>query len=267
MSRPLIAISARPRLAGEVAGWPNTPATVVQNLYLEALWRAGGDEAVVAPRMTTDEEARAYLARFDGLILVGGGDVDPTLFGQERHPKTYGVFETSDSLEIALAKAAIELGIPALFICRGMQVLNVALGGTLVQHIAEDESFEDHGQPGHGFALHPVDVTPGSLLAKTQGGRDRISQCWSYHHQAIDELGRGLTVSARSSDGAIEGVELDDPQQWAVAIQWHPERTAATDAAQQALFDELVRQAAARQRGIDPGEPTVSADANQQSGE
>lgn len=246
MSRPLIAISARPRLAGEVAGWPNTPATVVQNLYLEALWRAGGDEAVVAPRLMTEADAVAYLSRFDGLILVGGGDVDPARFGQDRHPKTYGVFEASDSLEIALAKAALELRIPSLFICRGMQILNVALGGTLLQHIPEDASYGDHGQPGHGNALHAVDVVPGSLLAKTQGGRDRIADCWSYHHQAVDQLGQGLTVSARSSDGAIEGVELNDPGQWAVAIQWHPERTAASDPAQQALFDELVRQAAVR---------------------
>jgi putative glutamine amidotransferase len=127
-------------------------------------------------------------------------------------------------------------------------VLNVARGGTLVQHITGKVPFQAHGQPGEGFALHSVAVEPGSQLAKAQGGASTIAQCWSYHHQVIDELGRGLRVTARADDGAIEGVELADSPAWLVAVQWHPERTADVDPAQQALFDELVRQAGAYRR-------------------
>jgi putative glutamine amidotransferase len=244
MSRPLIAVSSRPRAAGEVKNWPDTPSAVMQYTYLDALWNAGGDEAIVAPKLTDREAMRAYLSRFDGLMLVGGGDVDPSRYGQEREPETYGVDASSDSLEIALIEAAIDLGLPTLAICRGLQVLNVARAGTLVQHITGQAPFDAHGQPGEGFAVHPVAVVDGSQLAKSQGGAIEIARCWSYHHQVIDALGEGLRVTARSADGAIEGVELVDTDAWLVAVQWHPERTAAEDPAQQALFDELVRQAA-----------------------
>jgi putative glutamine amidotransferase len=244
MSRPLIAVSCRPRAAGEVKNWPDTPSAVMQYTYLEALWNAGGNEAIVAPKVTDREAMRAYLSRFDGLMLVGGGDIDPSRYGQDRQREVYGVEESSDSLEIALIEAAIDLGLPTLAICRGLQVLNVARGGTLVQHITGKAPFDAHGQPGEGFAVHPVTLVNGSQLAKSQGGASEIARCWSYHHQVIDTLGEGLCVTARSADGAIEGVELVDTDAWLVAVQWHPERTAADDPAQQALFDELVRQAA-----------------------
>ena len=262
MSRPLIAVSCRPRGAGEVKSWPDTPSAVMQYTYLEALWNAGGDEAIVAPRLTDREAMRAYLSRFDGLVLVGGGDVDPSRYGQAQEPEVYGVEESSDSLEIALIEAAVELGLPTLAICRGMQVLNVALGGTLVQHLTGKSPYQEHGQPGEGFALHSVAVAPGSLLAKTQGGASTIEQCWSYHHQVIDQLGEGLVVTARAEDGAIEGVELGRAAEfgdsggnspWLVAVQWHPERTAVSDPAQQVLFDELVRQAGEYRSAITVG--------------
>jgi putative glutamine amidotransferase len=245
MPRPLIAVSCRPRAAGEVKNWPDTPSAVMQYTYLDALWNAGGDEAIVAPRLTDREAMCAYLSRFDGLMLVGGGDIDPAHYGQEREHEVYGVEATSDSLEISMIGAAIELGLPTLAICRGLQVLNVARGGTLVQHLTGKAPFQAHGQPGEGFAVHSVSVTPGSQLAKSQGGASTIEHCWSYHHQVIDELGEGLCVTARAEDGAIEGVELVDPSAWLVAVQWHPERTAGNDLAQQALFEELVRQAGA----------------------
>ena len=144
--------------------------------------------------------------------------------------------------------AAVEQGVPTLAICRGMQVLNVARGGTLVQHITREPGYGAHGQPGEGPAIHPVEVEPGTLLAKTQGGAATIESCWSYHHQVLGTLGDGLIVSARSTDGAIEAVELapSSAKAWLVGIQWHPERTAHKDAAQQALFDSLVEQAASR---------------------
>ena len=243
MARPLIAVSCRPRAAGEVKNWPDTPSAVMQYTYLDALWNAGGDEAIVAPRLTDREAMCAYLSRFDGLLLVGGGDVDPVLYGQAPEPEVYGVEAASDSLEIALIEAAIELGLPTLGICRGLQVVNVARGGTLLQHLTGKEPFQSHGQPGEGFELHAVTVVPGSRLANSQGGASTIERCWSYHHQVIDRLGEGLRVTAWADDGAIEGIELEDSPAWLVAVQWHPERTASDDPAQQALFEELIRQA------------------------
>ena len=252
MIRPLIAITSRPRNAGEVHKWPDSPATVMQNVYLEALWRAGCDEAIVAPRSWSLEAARAYLSRLDGLVLVGGGDVDPARFNQDRHERTYGVVAESDELELMMLRAAIDLGVPTLAICRGLQVLNVAFGGTLHQHITDAPGYQHHGQPGEGFASHGVEVEAGSLLSKSQGGATRIEACWSYHHQAVDELGAGLVVTARSDDGAVEAVEIAASRStdWLVAVQWHPERTAVSDQAQQALFDELSRQATARRATI-----------------
>ena len=247
MPKPLIAISCRPREAGEVAHWPDSKSAAIQTRYLEGIWRSGGLESIVAPRLMTDAEANEYVARVDGLILVGGGDVDPAIYSAERHPQTYGVYDESDSLEIALVNAAIAQRVPTLAICRGMQVLNVARGGTLVQHITREPGYGKHGQPGEGPAVHSVEVEPGTLLAKTQGGASTISTCWSYHHQVLDVLGEGIIVSARSTDGAVEAVELDPTgaNGWLVGIQWHPERTAHEDPAQQALFDALVEQAAA----------------------
>lgn len=205
-------------------------------------------ESIVAPRLMTPDEANDYVARIDGLVLVGGGDVDPARYAAERHPRTYGVYEESDALEIALVNAAVEQGVPTLAICRGMQVLNVARGGTLVQHITREPGYGKHGQPGEGHAEHSVEIEPGTLLAKTQGGASTIETCWSYHHQILDVLGDGIVVSARSSDGVIEAVELAPSiaKGWLVGIQWHPERTAHQDSAQQALFDALVEQAASR---------------------
>jgi putative glutamine amidotransferase len=242
---PLIAVSTRSRQPGEVHLWPVTAAAVMQRTYLDAIWRAGGMESMVAPRRTSFDDMRAYLRRVDGLILVGGGDVDPARYGQEAHHSVYGIDEESDSLEAALILAAIELDVPTLAICRGMQVLNVALGGTLDQHITGKAGYADHGDPRVGFALHDVAVEPGTLLSKAVGGASTIESCWSYHHQALDQLGESLAVSARSIDGAIEAVEFSDANDrgWMVAIQWHPERTAHEDSVQQGLFDELVRQA------------------------
>ena len=246
MPRPLIAVSSRPRKPGEVSQWPVTGAAVMQMTYLEALWRAGGDEAILAPRTITDEQAGDLMSRFDGLILVGGGDMDPQRFGQAPDPEVYGVEADSDALELQLVTAALRSGTPVLAICRGLQVLNVALGGTLHQHITDTPGTANHGDPRHGHSEHPVEVEPGSLLAKAIGGASRIDACWSYHHQAIDTLGEGLVVTARSANDMMEAVELSDAanRAWTVGIQWHPERTAHADPHQQALFDALV--AAAR---------------------
>lgn len=242
-TRPLIAVSGRPRPAGGVAGWPNVEATVSQRTYTAAVQRAGGEPAVIPPRPMSDDEAVDLLRRFDGLVLVGGGDVDPAHYGQARHEHVYGVELTSDGLELALARAALTTNTPLLGICRGLQVLNVALGGTLHQHMS-DHSDLNHGQADLGPGHHHVEVAPATRLAKAIGGASIIDVAWSYHHQSVDRLGAGLIVTARSDDDSIEAIEPADYDGWCVAVQWHPERTAETDPQQQALFDGLV--AAAR---------------------
>ncbi len=247
MGRPFIAVSARSRAAGQVSNWPQTRATVAQQTYLEGIWRSGANEAILSPRLMNTDEARDVLSRVDGLVLVGGGDVDPALYGQAQDDQVYGVEEANDSHELALVRAALELKLPMLAICRGMQVLNVALGGTLHQHITGKPGFGAHGDPREGHASHSVNVEPATLLAKAIGGAQTIDDCWSFHHQTIDRLGTGLVITATSDDGAVEAVELTDlASAWTVAVQWHPERTADVDPVQQGLFDELSRQATQR---------------------
>lgn len=215
----------------------------MQYTYLESIWRAGCDEAMVAPRMRSVEEASSFLERVDGLVLVGGGDVDPARYGQDRHPRVYDVEAASDQLEISLALAAVEMELPILAICRGMQVLNVALGGSLHQHITGQTGITEHGDPSEGHHRHPVRVLPGSRLEQIVGAAD-IAECWSFHHQSIDRLGSGLKVSARSDDGTIEAVEFHtDDFGWMIGVQWHPERTSHEDSVQQGLFDALARAA------------------------
>jgi putative glutamine amidotransferase len=208
----------------------------MQLLYVEAVWRAGGNEAIVAPRIVTESVVDDLLSRVDGLVLVGGGDIDPARYGQQPHPSVYDVFVEADELELTLARRAVALGVPTLAICRGMQVLNVALGGTLQQHLDHDDLIEAH----RTARTHPVDVAAGTRLAAVSTEMDA---CWSFHHQVVDQLGDGLMVSAKSADGLIEAIEPTDAAAWVVAVQWHPERNAAEDEQQQALFDELIHQA------------------------
>jgi putative glutamine amidotransferase len=240
VSRPLIAVSARHRNPGEVSGWSDLPAAVMQRSYLEGIWRAGCLEAMIAPRSLTDNEADDLLARMDGLVLVGGGDIDPAHYGQDAHPEVYGVNALSDALELTLVKAAVRARIPTLAICRGMQVLNVALGGTLCQHLDPADGWDIHRGP-----LHRIDVEPGSRIAAVAAPFD---EAWSWHHQAVDQPGAGLVITGRAEDGCVEAVELDSRDTWIVGVQWHPERTAHTDAQQQGLFEALGEQARSYRR-------------------
>ncbi len=239
-TKPVIAVSTRPRDAGDVSGWSDTSAAVMQMLYVEAIWRAGCHESMLAPRHITHDEAVEILQRVDGLVLVGGGDVDPARYGQDRHPEVYGVSEASDSLELTLARAAVELGVPTLAICRGMQVLNIAMGGSLQQHLDPSEGWDPH-RLGE---CHPVHVVDGSRLSRVSP--QQFDAAWSYHHQAIDRVGDGLSVTAKADDGCVEAIELIDQEAWIVGVQWHPERTAATDVQQQRLFDTLATYAQQR---------------------
>jgi putative glutamine amidotransferase len=178
------------------------------------------------------------LDRVDAIVLSGGPDVDPSVYGEECHDEVYGVDLAADEAEAALVRAAIERQVPALAICRGLQVVNVALGGTLHQHIPDLPGIERHGRPGEadGAWVHPIDVVPESLLASVFGTTRVEGSC--HHHQAVAKVGAGLRVTATSDDGIVEGLEVEDA--WLLAVQWHPEDTAAHDAAQQRLFDALV---------------------------
>lgn len=212
-----------------VAGFRRTgkdpePYIGVQKRYLDGVLRAGGQPVVLGYGQNQ------ALARCDALVLVGGGDVAPGLYGQEQHPETGYIDEERDESEIALVRDAIARVLPVLAICRGAQVLNVALGGTLEQHVAGHRE-----SPGVGIP-HDIEAAAGSRVAKICG--ERFS-AWSSHHQVMGTLGAGLEVVARSAhDGVIEGAEL--PDGWVLAVQWHPERTADEDPVQQALFDALV---------------------------
>jgi putative glutamine amidotransferase len=237
---PLIALPAYPIVAGRVDGWAD-PAVAIQAMYVEALQRAGAQEAVLGPRHLDHGEAAAVLDRFDGLLLPGGGDVIPERYGAERAPQTYGTVPLRDEFEFALCNAALELSLPVLAICRGAQVLNVALGGTLHQHISD--AFPGHGMPGveGGQHVHDISIDDGSRLRAATGAAR--ARCSCHHHQSVDRVGHGLHVTARGDDGIVEALELDGAP-WVTAVQWHPEDTAATDPAQQGLFDAFV--AAAR---------------------
>ena len=229
----IVAYRLRP---GRVSGWDNG-AFAVPDSYVHALDRAGVPSALVcAPGPGAAEE---LLRPFSGLMLIGGGDVEPGRYGAEPDPRVYGIDPDRDSLEIELLRAANRLGIPALGICRGAQVLNVAFGGTLIQHLPDEAGRVGHGMRGEDATLHSVKVSPGSRLRKACRGEELA--CSSHHHQGIDRLGEGLVPVAWSEDGMVEGIETAGG--WMLGVQWHPEDTARADPAQQSLFDAFADRA------------------------
>jgi putative glutamine amidotransferase len=240
---PLIAVPAYLVKTGRVEGWA-TSAVATPETYLTALRRAGARGAVVMPDELGEGEADLLLDRFDGLLLIGGGDLDPETYGQQREQEVYGVLPRRDAFELPLARAAIARVMPTLAICRGHQVLNVALGGTLEQHLVPGDV--PHGVPGAagGSIAHAVSVQDGSRLATALGATS--ADVSSQHHQAVDKLGADLEAVAWAADGVIEGIELTLPDQWVIGVQWHPEDTAAADAVQQRLFEAFVGEVARR---------------------
>ena len=206
--------------------------------YSEAIERAGALTLQVAPTASVAAHAMDLMERADGLLLQGGGDVDPDRYGKDRScAHIYGVDESHDDLEMSLVRAAFELNRPILGICRGMQVLNVALGGTLVGDLGQ----RIPDRHAHWDTYHPVQVVGGSRLAFASGTTPK--RCHSYHHQALDTVAATLEIVASSPDGVIEAVEHRSCR-WVVGVQWHPEDDADTEPTQQAIFDHFV--AAAR---------------------
>jgi putative glutamine amidotransferase len=229
MGSPLVLIVGRntPKADGQ-----RNPAFAIGQPYLRAIRRAGGIPLMLPPDPGVLEHLDSLVPRVDALVLAGGGDVDPRRYGQPATAEElYGIVAEHDEVEFAVAGAVLHRELPVLAICRGMQVVNVALGGTLHQHIGDD----------HWFVHHPVDLEPGSRVAKAAGD-DRLEQCHSVHHQAVDRLGDGLRISARSVDGVTEAYETESGG-WLVGVQWHPEDNAAELSWQQSLYDELIRHA------------------------
>lgn len=194
----------------------------LNSAYIIALESAGLIPLIVPP-LTSAVAAKAILATVDGLVLTGGEDVDSTLYGQERHSKGGMPNRTRDTTEIALVLAARDAAKPVLAICRGPQLLNVALGGTLIQDIASEVpgALEHDARSDRAAKVHDVDVEAGSRIAEAMGAT-RISVN-SLHHQSVGDLAPGLRITARAPDGIVEGVEAESPDWWAIAVQWHPE--------------------------------------------
>jgi putative glutamine amidotransferase len=237
MAAPLIALVGYHLADGRVTRW-DTGAYAVPDEYVTALDRAGGRAAVLTG--SGEGPPEDLLERFDGLLLVGGGDIEPERYGaSEPHPDVYGVDPDRDRFEIDLVLAADRMGVPTLAICRGIQVMNVAFGGTLHQHLPELAAFDRHRLPAKVGSIHEVKVDESSRVATASGAV--ALRGYSAHHQGLDRLGEGLAPVGWSEDGLIEAVER--PVGWMVGVQWHPERTAPEDPAQQALFDALVDRA------------------------
>ncbi len=255
--RPLVAVIAYRLAHDRVARWPQGGYGVPAP-YIDALRRADARTAIVSPGEPGEPEE--ILGPFDGLMLVGGGDVDPSRYGAESdRTHNYGMEPDRDAFETALLLAAERMRVPVLCICRGMQVMNVAYGGTLHQHLPDMPGLLRHGVPVEGSeTLHPVTPEPTSYLAAITKSGDLA--CSSHHHQGVDRVGDGLRVTGRSPDGLVEAIELavDGPnptlEPWIVGVQWHPEETADTDPAQQSLFDALVLLARLRGTRAKPGE-------------
>jgi putative glutamine amidotransferase len=247
MRRPVIGICT----ALERARWTvwDNEAFLLSRAYVDALQAAGALVYMVPPDLRTADEPDAALAGLDALVLAGGADVDPASYGAERHRCTTGTRPERDAAEIPLALHALERDMPLLGICRGMQLLNVALGGTLIQHLPDDVGHGDHRRQLGSFddADHDVRLAPGSLAARACG--ELVHATKSHHHQAVDRLGDGLVASGWSVlDDLVEAIEAPGAR-WTLGVQWHPEVDPTSG-----VVAELVRAAArpAREIGISP---------------
>lgn len=238
MTKPLIGIPSYSY--DKVLEDTYSPGFLMSKAYVQRL-EAAGAVPVIVPLLEQEPALRAVYARLDGLLLAGGGDLDPLHYNEARHPKLGAVDEDRDRVELTLAQWALEDELPILAICRGIQVLNVAAGGTLYQDIASQVpgaiQHQYHKVKPNNYRAHEVNIEPDSRLAELMG--THMASVNSSHHQAVEEVAPGFRVTARAMDGLIEGIERQDDH-FAVGVQWHPEVLADEDGAQQALFDGFI---------------------------
>ena len=216
----------------------------LNSAYMAAIQEAGGIPVPIPPQLE-ERAQKEIFAILDGFLLTGGGDMDPATFNEAPHPTLYEVAPKRDRLEIALVRSALEMRKPLLAVCRGIQVLNVALGGSLFQDVASDPGTQiQHQQEKDGKPrnepTHPVKIVAGSRLAQVLGATELLVN--SMHHQAVKEPGRGLVPVAFAPDMVVEGVEPEDPDpnRFLLGIQWHPEELTRTDPSARRLFSALV---------------------------
>ena len=220
-ARPAIAILTQV-IDASYGVWSQA-SVVLPAAYTVELQRAGAIALVLSPDRHLVDHPDELLDRVEGLIISGGGDIDPAAYGAERHPETSLVTPERDAFELALTRRAIERDMPVLGVCRGIQVLNVAFGGTLVQHLPEHLGHGEHRRVAGSFddADHDVRLTEGSLAARAAG--ELLHATKSHHHQGIRELGTGLVATGVSTlDDLVEAVELPD-HRFVLGVQWHPE--------------------------------------------
>ena len=232
MGKPVVGITTY--LTRAAWGAWDMEAALVPADYVRAVERAGGAPLLVPPGADTE----ATLAVVDGLVFSGGSDLDPELYGDDAHPETNGVVRERDEFELGLMQAALARDVPMLAICRGSQVLNVALGGGIEQHVPDRVGSDAHKETPGVFAEHDVEVVPGTRLGSLLGARHVVK---SHHHQGFGELGAGLREAARAPDGTVEALE-DASRRFTMGVLWHPE--AGDDLA---LFEALVEEAIAYQ--------------------
>jgi len=228
VTRPRIAILGR---FTESASALRYRGLVSSRALLEYVWAAGGDPMTLLPGSDADAlDWATRLRGFEGVLLPGGGDIRPTRYGKpDDDPSLYDMDDMQDESDFTLARYCLEQGIPLLAVCRGLHVLNVVKGGTLVVDMP------DH----HRHVVHDVELSEGSALLGIEGNSVTAS---CYHHQAIERVGEGLTVVGTSADGIVEAVVADE-KAWTVGVQWHPEDTFATDEQQVRLMRRLVQEA------------------------
>jgi putative glutamine amidotransferase len=228
-TRPVIGITTY----AQEASWGvwRLPAALIPLDYVDAVERAGGRAVLIPP---SEEGVAETLDALDGIVFSGGADLDPARYGAVPHPETDTPQARRDAGEMALLEAALDLDMPTLAICRGFQLLNVARGGDLVQHLPDEVGTDEHKQVPGIFAQHPVEVKDGTRLASMVGARSDVT---SHHHQGIGRVGEGLVETAWAPDGTLEGFE-DPRHRFAVGVQWHPEA-----GADDALFESLVEEA------------------------
>jgi putative glutamine amidotransferase len=220
-SRPNIGVTAATERVS-YGVWEEVPAVISPARYLQAVQRAGGRPVLLPPDPEDAEDPGGVLDLLDALIVTGGaGDLDPSLYGDERHPETGPVQEERDAYELALVRGALEREMPVLGICRGMQILNVAYGGTIEQHLPDVLGHEEHRHTPGTFADHQVRLVPDSLVARATGSERTPAK--SHHHQGINQVGEGLQVTGWSvEDDAVEA--LEDPScPFVLGVLWHPE--------------------------------------------